>query len=941
MVSLPVEATMEASVPCSPPLKPAVKRAPAGLVPLLPVGKAEAGFEEYPEPVSPDCLPKRSQARAFATPSTVAPTPSLALESSPWLSPSPGRGRLSSEGASWLQGTPLGLQPGNPARRFGGDRPEPSLSWWSGGSLSSAAGTELPGDLLSMWCGASVGLPLTPALAQDGSFHIGQFPAAPPIEDNDSSVWGRIISGLHDSSPKAAVAEAASSLALAAPDVAFTTPPSTPRADTKDSLLECPGAPRVSKPQNVLTKALISGDEEKVRAALLEEPDAARYSCLYDATEPALSTAIRHACSVETLKMLLDHGANVNEVDRAGNTPLGLLCSLQCQDTGSAVFDMGRGCLADLQTESLAQHQERTYAIAEALINAGADMHTGSTRRKVWEVAQEAGNDHLESLWQSEADPSQEANDCPKKTLFADEGSSWGWPSPPPGTDVFASFGDITLGEKETWCEHDRLLHQLFGGDGALRADLFAVPLHEMDEHLQFSQTPRSSSLSSAPVTRTGSVAATSCSSPSTPRPASALSDASTLNSPPRAPMKKCSTSLDSAVSGGRVEEVRQMLEEDPLAIFQAGSSLLCAAVQGPCAPAVVQLLLEYGADANGANSYGRTPLSLLSEQPCLNALFDMPAFLGGLEAPRTGTMELQLARSLEIAKTLAAFGADCRRKDVTGWSPVELAEEMGNKHLLDFWRSCEAVTDRKVVPEPLATPALFLDLPANDMTADEHVESAVTTPRPAVSTPQAPVKVVRHLFCDPITLSSMRSELFPQDDADDVPSTPQRALSPLMTPVATPRRASREVDCSSPRAFHGTVPGAPVKAAPSRLHTAVAFDDVELLRELLEAEPEAVRLMGMNDPLAEPLLCCAARYGCSLAVVQLLVEYGADVEAVDREGKSALDILGGRPLQEPSFNEAVRHGDLLVEPLPQVETQQRFMEGLLEALAGAPRGSA
>lgn len=150
--------------------------------------------------------------------------------------------------------------------------------------------------------------------------------------------------------------------------------------------------------------------------------------------EPPLCAAVRLGCSTEMVELLLEHGANVTDVDASGRTPLGLLSSRGCAggqmgpDSISGVdipawvdswpLPASKALLpmleeaAALASAKRQRGKARSLAVASLLIAAGADPlasgilgfgdFSGGTRRRAStcvELARNAGNEHLEELY--------------------------------------------------------------------------------------------------------------------------------------------------------------------------------------------------------------------------------------------------------------------------------------------------------------------------------------------------------------------------------------------------------------------------------------------------------------------------------------------------------------------------------------------------------------
>jgi len=71
----------------------------------------------------------------------------------------------------------------------------------------------------------------------------------------------------------------------------------------------------------------------------------------------------------------------------------------------------------------------------------------------------------------------------------------------------------------------------------------------------------------------------------------------------------------------------------------------------------------------------------------------------------------------------------------------------------------------------------------------------------------------------------------------------------------------------------------------------ALSMDSLELVRLALAADPEAATLPFFEHE-CEPPLCCAVRLQCSVEIVSLLLDYGADVHDIDIKGDTPLQKL-------------------------------------------------
>lgn len=109
-------------------------------------------------------------------------------------------------------------------------------------------------------------------------------------------------------------------------------------------------------------------------------------------------------------------------------------------------------------------------------------------------------------------------------------------------------------------------------------------------------------------------------------------------------------------------------------------------------------------------------------------------------------------------------------------------------------------------------------------------------------------------------------------------------------TPLCSPRPSRSFFDITTP-------PPPPNRAPEPPLLQALQANSYEQLREALEREPEAAELPFFDHEF-EPPLCCAVRLGCSADLIDLLLQHGAQVDAVDVRGRTPLQILSLTPVE-------------------------------------------
>jgi hypothetical protein len=115
----------------------------------------------------------------------------------------------------------------------------------------------------------------------------------------------------------------------------------------------------------------------------------------------------------------------------------------------------------------------------------------------------------------------------------------------------------------------------------------------------------------------------------------------------------------------------------------------------------------------------------------------------------------------------------------------------------------------------------------------------------------------------------------------DDVSTAP---LSPRLftTPPSTPRRC--------PCQFPSTPPAAKANPMPA-LMRALWANSVTLAEQAIQAESDIARLP-FWDHGNEPPLCFAVRHFCKGDIIELLLQHGADLDAMDSQGRCPADVL-------------------------------------------------
>lgn len=143
--------------------------------------------------------------------------------------------------------------------------------------------------------------------------------------------------------------------------------------------------------------------------------------------------------------------------------------------------------------------------------------------------------------------------------------------------------------------------------------------------------------------------------------------------------------------------------------------------------------------------------------------------------------------------------------------------------------------------------------------------------------------------------------------EACESPSSSEAKVQCFDSPPSTPKCQCRMLTPSSPPSAPHMVKMPPLMKA---IHGIGGQPRIDAILEALESDPEAARLP-FFDHSVEPPLCCAVRLGCNDDVLQLLLDYGADVHADNVHGQGPLALLCKIYAHTPS----IAYGHWLAEP--------------------------
>eukprot|EP00929_Paragymnodinium_shiwhaense_P110517 TRINITY_DN7760_c0_g2_i1.p1 TRINITY_DN7760_c0_g2~~TRINITY_DN7760_c0_g2_i1.p1 ORF type:complete len:303 (+),score=56.72 TRINITY_DN7760_c0_g2_i1:148-1056(+) len=176
------------------------------------------------------------------------------------------------------------------------------------------------------------------------------------------------------------------------------TPPCTPRQQ-RPRATSPPPAPKMERREvSPLLAALKGGDSEVLRSLLEAQPSILRAPSFDAYNEFPLCWAIRSRRSPEIVQMLIDYGADINERDASGATPINLLVKRTHNTDNEYAFDSGRFGKAATDED---------HTVKAMLLRAGAtdpaDLTMPFAERTPWSATSALTRDHLALLLAQQA----------------------------------------------------------------------------------------------------------------------------------------------------------------------------------------------------------------------------------------------------------------------------------------------------------------------------------------------------------------------------------------------------------------------------------------------------------------------------------------------------------------------------------------------------------
>jgi len=166
---------------------------------------------------------------------------------------------------------------------------------------------------------------------------------------------------------------------------------------------------------------------------------------------------------------------------------------------------------------------------------------------------------------------------------------------------------------------------------------------------------------------------------------------------------------------------VKQVLEADPSAAQEPFwehdcEPPLCYAARLGCSLPIFALILDHGADVGAVDRRGRTPLAILSTEPCVvDALPDMFMLGACTLNPINAVQIARRQNTLDVTKLLMEAGADIEHVDLSNSRPMDHALRAHNQPLLQILASATLQNGAGLrspgaaPPSRLLAPGMFL----------------------------------------------------------------------------------------------------------------------------------------------------------------------------------------------------------------------------------------